>query len=269
MSDYKNEIDKMTWSFSRISCFEQCKYSFYLQYLQDDSETYLPESNYYAELGSYVHLILEMIFKGELTIEEAPAYYAEHFEENVCYKVKQETMDKNYELCANYFAEVDFEWLKDYDILGVEMNVKTNIKGYDFTGYIDLLVQHKVTKDIIIIDHKSATYPLSKKGVVLKSQEHKFDSYKKQMYLYAYYIKEKYGVYPKELWWNYFKTNQFAKIPFSKDEYDKTIMWLDDVIKEIENENNYDSNEDFFFCVNLCNFRNSCEYANDKKQSGW
>lgn len=269
MNNYKEKIDNMVWSFSRLTCFEQCKYAFYLQYLLQDKDTYLPESNFYAELGSYVHSILEMIFKGELTVNEASEYYAEHYKENVCYEVKQDTMDKNYELCANYFAEVDFEWLNDYDILGVELNTRTTICGYEFTGFIDLLIQSKRTKDIIIVDHKSSSYPLTKKGGIQKSLEHKFDLYKKQMYLYAYYVYEKYGVFPKEIWWNYFKSNQFVKIPFEESDYKKTLQWFGNSINKIELESEYPDNEDYFFCGNLCNFRNSCEYEQDRKKNRW
>lgn len=58
MSEYKDDIDKMRWSYSRLTSFEHCKYEFYLNYIVNDDEEYLSEGNFYAEVGSFVHEIL-------------------------------------------------------------------------------------------------------------------------------------------------------------------------------------------------------------------
>ena len=67
-----------------------------------------------------MHSILEKVLKGELNVEDASQYYVEHFDDNVFYETKQNIMDKTYEACADYFASVDFDWLKDFEILGVD-----------------------------------------------------------------------------------------------------------------------------------------------------
>ena len=118
MSKYKKELKNMTWSFSRLSTFDQCKYQFYLDYIINDDDIYLSEGNFYSEVGSYVHDILEKIFNGKIKLEEAGEYFIEHYDDNVVYSVRQSTMNKTIEACADYFAEVDFDWLKDYEILG-------------------------------------------------------------------------------------------------------------------------------------------------------
>ena len=255
----------MIWSFSRVTSFDNCKYSFYLQYLLKNRDLYPPESNYWAEVGSFVHKILEMIFNGELTIDDAPEYYLKNFDKEVVTPAPEKIMANTYEACADYLAIVDFNWLKEYEILGVEKEIALNIKGYKFTGYIDLLIQNKNTKDIIVVDHKSSQYPLGKRGGILSNCKHKFDSYKKQMYLYSLGVYEEYGVYPKEIWWNHFKDGgQFMKIPFDESEYRAAIDWLIDSIHQIEDEAEYPANNsesNYFYCKNLCNFRKSCEYA--------
>lgn len=262
MSEYKDDIDKMRWSYSRLTSYEHCKYEFYLNYIVNDNNQYLSEGNYYAEVGSFVHEILAMIFEGKLTPDEACQYYADNFDNNVCYKVKQSTMDKTYEACASYFAEVDFSWLNDYEILGVEKEVKFTIEGYDFIGYIDLLVRDKRDGKIVVIDNKSSDYPFKLNGEVKKKCENSFRNYKKQMYLYCYAVKELYNEFPKEIWWNHFKDGgKFAKIPFLEEEYKDAVTWMVETIKKIENEDEYDPNMEFFYCNNLCNFRHSCEYA--------
>ena len=266
MSEYKEKIDNMRWSHSRITCYDHCPYSFYLKYIIDDDEQYLAEGNFYAEVGSFVHLILEKIFNGELSVDDASQYYLEHFDDNVFYTTKQSIMDKSYEACAEYFATVDFEWLKDYEILGVEKEVNVETGGYTFIGYIDLLLRHKETKDIYVIDHKSSAYPFKKDGKsVLKKSENDFAKYCKQMYLYSKAVYDEYKEYPKWIVWNHFKDQKIAKIPFVKRDYDESLAWFENVIHRIELDNDFEANEEFFYCHNLCEFRNSCEYANQEE----
>ena len=146
-------------------------------------------------------------------------------------------------LCCGRCKLNQFDWLKDYEIIGVEEEVVTEINGYKFTGFIDLLVKHKERNEYTIIDHKSSAYPLKKDGkTVLKKSEEDFIKYKRQMYLYCKYVFEKYGEYPKWIMWNHFKEQKFVKIPFLKSEYKETIKWFSDTIKSIEKDNKYDAN---------------------------
>lgn len=263
MNEYKDKIDKMKWSYSRITCYNHCPYSFYLKYIIDDDTQYLAEGNYYAEVGSYVHSILEKIFNGELKVEDASQYYVDHFDDNVFYTTKQSAMDKAYEACADYFATVDFDWLEDYEILGVEKEINIDLNGYMFIGYIDLLVRNKETNEISVIDHKSSAYPFKKDGKsVLKKSEEDFSKYKKQMYLYCKSVFDEYGEYPKWIVWNHFKDQKIAKIPFVKEDYDEALKWFSDEIEKVENDETFDANLEFFYCTQLCDFRSSCEYAN-------
>lgn len=273
MSDYKKEIDNMQWSYSRVNSFEHCKYEFYLNYIVDDDSEYLSENNFYAEVGSYVHEILAMIFDGTIKPEEAADYYIEHFDDSVFYKTRQSIMDKTFENCADYFCEADFSWLNNYEILGVELECKFKIKEYNFIGYIDLLLRDKRDNRIVIVDNKSSAYPFRVDGKVKAKEKDSFEKYKKQMYLYSYAVKEKYGELPKEIAWNHFKDGgRFAVIPFEKEEFDESIKWFTDSIKAIRNEKEFPSileeledpkeqNKEYFYCTNLCNFRNSCEYC--------
>ncbi len=266
MSEYKDKIDNMKWSYSRITCYSHCPYSFYLKYIVGDDDQYLAEGNYYAEVGSFVHSILEKIFNGELNLDEALTYYINNFDDNVFYTTKQSTMDRTYEACADYFATVDFEWLKDYEILGVEKEIDIEINGYRFTGYIDLLLRNKKTKEIYVIDHKSSAYPFKKDGKsVLKKSKEDFSKYKKQMYLYCKAVFDEYGEYPKWIVWNHFKEQKMAKIPFVKEDYDESLEWFFNKIKRIENDETFDANLEFFYCTQLCDFRSSCEYANQEE----
>ena len=267
LSKYKDIIDKMEWSYSRLSSFDHCKYEFYLNYIIANDDEYLEESNFYAEVGSYVHEILAKIFNRELTPDEASQYYVDNYNDNVFYKAKQSTMNKTFEACADYFATVDFGWLNDYEILGVEMENKFQIGKYNFVGYIDLLLRDKRDGKIVVVDHKSAPYPFKVNGGVKSNYQSNFNSYKRQMYLYSYAVKQKYDEFPKEIRWNHFKDGgRFASIPFLEEEYYETIKWFEDMIHKVEKEEDFQPMLEFFYCKNLCNFRASCEYC---KMEDW
>lgn len=258
---YEEQVSKMKWSFSRLSNFEHCKYCFFLQYILKDDELYLPEGNYWAENGSAVHETLEKIFRGELPIAEANEYYKKYYKENVFYKAKPETMSSTFEACQKYFEEVDFSWLEYYEILGVELKVDLVIEGYKFIGYIDLLLRRKDNGRIILLDHKSGQYFFTRSGEVKKNMEHSFYNYRKQMYLYSNAVKEMFGQFPDVIVWNHFKDGgKFSKILFNKDDYDEAMKWMIDTIHAVEKEEIFPPTLDFFYCVNLCSFRRSCEY---------
>ena len=259
---YKDTIDAMTWSYSRLSAFAQCKYLFYLRYIVNDDDQYLAEGNYYAEVGSFVHRILEMVLKNELSVEEAGTYFADHFDENVFYKTRKSIMDSRYEACARYFSDLDFTPLIPYEILAVEQRVDIEIEGYSFTGYIDLLLRERETGDILLVDHKSSRYPLSKKtGKPLKTSEPTFASHKRQLLLYSLYVLREYGQYPAKLIWNHFQDGAVVSIPFCEAELTEAKQWFLDTLRSVEAEEAYEPTQDFFFCHNLCEYRHSCEYA--------
>lgn len=263
MGEYSKEIDKMIFSFSRLHSFEHCRYEWYLNYLLKDENgkrIYKNEQNFYAEFGKFCHEILEKILRKELEIKDSSQYYIDNFEEKVVCYVAENTRDKYYYLGLDYFDTIDGKWLEEYEILGIEKKCTFAIDGVKFTGYIDMLIRHKETKKIILIDHKSSEYPLGKRGKVKKKKIPDYESYKKQLYLYCEQIFNEYGVYPDEIAWNYFREQQWLHLPFVKEEYEDAKKWAIDVIKEIHKEENFLPNLDYFYCSNLCGFRNSCDY---------
>lgn len=257
------------WSYSRTTCFMNCKYEFFLQYIVDDDDLYPAEDNYYAQVGSFVHEILAMVFKKELSVDDALEYFIDNYDNYVFYKVRESTMNKTLGLIADYFASLDLDWLKDYYVIGVELEVKFKVGDHSFIGYIDLLLRDKRDGKIVVLDHKSSPYPFKKNGEVKKNSEHSFNLYKKQMYLYCHAVKQLYGEFPKEITWNHFKDGgKLATIPFSQDEYKDTIKWFKKTIKAIQKEKDFEPTQDFFYCNNLCNFRAVCEYNNQSYEEG-
>lgn len=270
LSEYADLISKMRWSYSRLTSFSQCKYGFYLAYIVKDDDLYLNEGNFWAEAGVLVHEILERFFKKEITQQEAAEYFRDHFWDSICYKVKPELMKKKYEQCLDFFENSDLSWLDSYEVLGVEKEIKLTISGYDFIGYIDLLLRDKRDGRLIILDNKSSEYFFTKSGKVKESARHSFEKYEKQMTLYSRGVYEEYGEYPKELHWLHFMDRgKRSIVQFDLHKYEDAVRWLIDQIHEIENEDDFPANYEFFYCKNLCGFRSSCEVAQKEKRKSW
>lgn len=257
--NYKEILDEMTWSFSRIHLYETCPYAFYKKYI----EKTVGEDNYYAENGSLMHETIMKIIKEELSLEDAPAYYIEEYE-NICSKTKTSTMENTFEKCLNYLCTVETLDKEKYEVIWIEEKIYFKIKKYNFTGYPDLILRNKKTGEIILVDHKSLDHFLKKDGTVLKNQLENFNAYKHQMYLYCKWIKEKYGLFPSKIVWNHFKDDgQLTIIDFSENDYDETLEWAEKVIKRIYKDKLFKENKSYMQDYVLCEFRNDCEYKDD------
>lgn len=255
--------DDTRWSYSRVSCFNNCKYEYYLQYVVHDPDLYLPEGNYYAEIGSFCHEILAKIFNQELDVKDAAQYFKDNYDSNVFYETFESTMQNSYDTCLDYFKHLDLSWMQPYEVVGVEKECSFKHGSLQYFGIIDLILRDKSDGAYVILDHKSSSFPFKKDGVsVKKSCENHFESYKRQMYLYCDAVKNEYGEFPKEIIWNHFKYGGLlARIPFVQEDYEKAMKWFSRVIGAAKRERRFQPSQDFFYCKSLCNFRNSCEYA--------
>ena len=256
---YKQELDDMTWSYSRIHSYEQCPYSFYKKYIEKENGL----DNFYAENGKLIHEIHEKILKGELSIEDCVNYYIEEFD--FIGERERENIETNtLNACVDYLSVVDFAELDKYNIIGIEQKIETKIGKFNVIGFIDLLIEDKDTGDIIVLDHKSSKYMLKKNGDVLKGKEKDFLGYKHQLYLYSKWVIEKYGKTPRYLVWNHFKDMKVCKVNFKQEEYEETIKWFKSLIKKIYKDEEFEANKDYVMCNSLCDYRRICEYKNEE-----
>ena len=250
----------MTWSFSRLNSFYNCPYEWRLHYMDCNKS----ENGFFGEYGSLIHKILEKYEKGELSLFELNDYYEEHFSESVPHDAPPnkyvDIKQSYYEKGLDYFNNIDLD-LDKYEVLGVEKEVRFQIAGKDFVGYIDLLLKEKETGKIIILDHKSASIKILKNGKVSKSDQEHVREFIRQLCLYAIPIIEEYG-HVDELWWNLFKDKNWLKMPFNKEDYDEAIQWAEDTLKLIETEKEWlPNNSSSYYCNYLCGQRNNaCEY---------
>lgn len=259
MNEDRFIIDTMTWSFSRLNSWHTCQYGFWLKYVECNQGI----NNFFGQYGSYIHKILEMYAKGELSIFEISQYYEDHWSENVTYDAPPNKFvdlgQSYYEKGLEYLDNIDLI-LDDYDLLGVEKEVKFELGGYEFVGYIDLLLREKSSGKIIVLDHKSHSLKLKKNGEVSKSDEKTIQDFKRQLYLYSIQVKKEYG-HVDYLEWNLFKDRNHYRIPFKQEELDEAINWVLETIEDIKNTTVYTPSPDMFFCNFLCDQReNACEY---------
>lgn len=251
-------ISTMEWSYSRLISYNQCPYGFYLKYVECNEG----ESNFYAQYGSFVHKILEKYAKGELTLGLTDYYEENYYSEVTCpappnkfADIGQTYHDKGLDFLENIDLELD-----EYKILGVEKKVKFKIGKYDMIGYVDLLLKDK-DGNLTIVDHKSGSIKITKTGLLSKTSEEHFKSYKRQLYLYSIAIINEFGVKPKYLKWNLFKDRKYIQIEFDDKGFEETKEWAVKTIKAIENDENFYPNPSAYFCQNICDMRNcACEY---------
>ena len=252
-------IDNMLWSFSRLNSFYNCPHEWYEKYIMCQ----YGENGFFGEFGSCCHTVLEKYAKGEISIFELSQEYEKEFTETVVHDaphnkyvdIKQSYYDKG----LDYFDNIDLD-LTNYEILGVEKEVRFKIGDKDFIGFIDLLLKEKETGKIIILDHKSASIKFLKSGKVSKKDQGHVREFIRQLCLYSVAVIEEYGKVD-ELWWNLFKDRNWLKLQWTQEDYDEAIKWAEDTIKLIENEREYPCNPDFYYCYHLCSQRNNaCPY---------
>ena len=250
-------IDNMTWSFSRLHMYEQCRYAFYLKYIEKREG----ESNFYASNGKSMHEVFESLFKQEIEINDCPKAYSDKFD-LICEEVRPSVMENAYVKCIDYLCEMDDIDRETYEIIGVEMKLEFTIHGLKFQGYADLVIRNKITGEVILVDHKQATHFMKKDGVTpLKGQLDNYLAYKKQMYIYCMGLRKQYGIQLDKLAWHHFKDGgAVTVIPYEENEEIEAINWAMSVIDEIKHDETFEAIHSYMSCKELCDFRNDCEY---------
>lgn len=247
----------MDWSYSRVNLYRSCPYSWFLQYILDKDKT----SNFYSEYGTFIHDLLARFYKNEATRDSILTEYMWKFNSNVISKVNAKTFEtmrvKYFEAGANYLET--FEPFKFKKLIGVEKKISFKIGDYSFVGYIDL-AGFLEDDEIEIIDHKSKDLkPRSKRKTQTLTDE-ELDTYLIQLYLYSIAIFEEFGKYPKYLTFNCFKNGEIIRELFDIKKLEEAKDWCLRTIHRIEKDTNWLATGDWYFCNNLCNNRNICEY---------
>lgn len=263
-SIYKDRLDQMVWSYSRVNSYAQCPYGWKLHYLDHVQQI----GSAFAEWGSLCHSIFEDYAKGNLMeYELGDTYVARYYEylHNEFPPTRGQPLDqKYYERGFELFST--FEGFSGrWEIIGVELEVNLEVGGRKFTGFIDLLARDRETKQLLVIDHKSKSK--------FKNAKEQSD-YAHQLYLYAAWVYQEYGEYPAKLIFNMFRVDEVVVIDFDINELELAKQWFTETINRIyEDVDFWDKivlmyeqknlplsqyKNDDFFCKWLCGSRKHC-----------
>lgn len=255
---YKKILDKMMWSYSRLTAYENCPYCWYLRYIEEQDGC----GSFYAENGKAMHTVFDELIKGELTIEDAALRYSELFSE-IQSKTKQDIMDKTYDSCVEYLCELNGDIIDEYKTAS-EVYITWKIGKHVFRGYIDLILTDK-DGNMIIVDHKSSAPFLKKDGTPYANLKDTYEGYKRQLYLYAEAVHQKYGVYPTKLVFHHFKDGgKLTVVDFNEEEKKEAVEWALGVIKKIYKDVEFLAVPKTGFCYRLCDYRYDCDYTGDE-----
>ena len=262
MSVYKNILDKILLSFSTLHGYEECQYSFYLRRIEEITG----KSNAYAQSGSFGHDIFCELFQKKMTKQEALDKVINEFEDSITEEMSEDSIQKKMTALYEYIEQLDLDgFFKKYKVLGVEKKFLWEIFDHKMIGFADLILKRKSDGKIILVDHKSAGHFMKKDGVTpLKNQEENFETYKKQMYLYADAMKKTMGCFPDIIVWNHFLDGgKKTVIQFDMDDYEKSLQWTKNIIEKIYEDEEFIAQQKYMLCNVLCDYRDICEYKDE------
>lgn len=252
--DYGPLIDTMTWSASRIKAFEQCPYGWFLHYILFPDQPGIPK--FYTSYGSFMHSLLEGYYRGELTKEDMLTRFLTGFQTEVRgRRPKPSTVQKYIDSGVNYLSGFT---PPPWETVGVEIKLRFRIQNFPFIGIIDHLGRDE--SGLIITDNKSRELqPRSgREKPTLKDKE--LDEMLRQLYLYAVAVEQEYGELPSKLCFNCFRNNQLIIEPFQIDAFEETKKWAIQQIEEIRKTEEFEPNENFFYCPWICEMSDRCKY---------
>jgi hypothetical protein len=255
---YRPLIEDMTWSYSRVGCFKDCRYRFYLKYIDKCKSVPM----FYSSFGSFIHKLLEKYYKGELTQSQLVSEYLLNFQSEV-------KGDRPSEKAATDYFNQGLDYFKnftpfDMETLGVEKRLKFEINGIPVVGIADYIGE----KDgkLYLIDNKSrALKPRSHRKTPTQN-DLTINEMLKQLYLYSYGIKEEYGRFPDKLCFNCFRTQTFIEEDFNPDTYKSVITGFEKEIERIKNVSDFSPYIDWFPCNFICDVSHECCYFDRGKR---
>lgn len=237
-------IDNMVFSFSNVNSFETCPYCWFKNYAMGERTG---ESNAFAEYGTMMHEIFELIDKKLIDESKAIDMMENRMTDIDLPMAFGHDLNKSYKEQAVTAINNHYTPLK---ILGLEEKVQFKVGDYSFVGYIDQVLEDS-DGEIILLDHKSKASFKSKKEQA---------EYARQLYLYSVAIKNFYGKYPKELRFNMFRKQNLIKIEFKEKDLEESKDWVINTIDKIKKTTLFSPTDNEFLCNNLCDHRNDFEH---------
>jgi len=261
-STYDFIIEGIRFSYSSVSTFETCPYSFKMTYIDK-----LPRAqNFFGEYGSLIHLCMEKYFLGELEPFELSGYFQENYQKLVPTPPPPypEGMEERYiQAGIDFFNTFHFD-KENYEVVQVEgkLDFALPITTGMFTGRPDLVLKSKKTEKLSLVDFKtSAPFWTDKRTGNERTDKKKLNGYYNQMFVYTYGLRKQYGMKIDEITLWFTRPHKMVTIPWTAKKENEAIRHIEGLIEKIKNEEEFPyNNSQQYFCDNLCSVRSFCEY---------
>lgn len=240
-------LDAMDWSYSRVSSFDQCPRMFYLTYLLCMDRV----DNAFAQWGTLAHSLLERYFRGQAELWDLSGLYKGEYSKAVTERFPFPRLEESYyDRGLEYFDTFGGQLGDEEKVITVEDRYTSKLRGVPVVGVIDLVLSNG--SGLIVCDHKS-------RGRWKSKEERR--KYLRQLNLYAIRVKEAYGEWPRELWFNKFREGILDREPFNIATARADATWFLRSIDSIYKAERFPAKPDRFFCDHLCSVREHCEYS--------
>lgn len=245
-------MEDAVWSYSRVECFDDCPYRFFLKYIKE----YKDSPQFYSSYGSFMHKLIEGYYKGENKKEELETKFLLGFSSNVKGARPAESTVLKYITAGR-------EYLKrfspiPFNVIEVEKRIKFQINDVKVVGILDYIGERD--GELCIVDNKSRELKPRSKRKQPTAKDKELDEMLKQLYVYAAAVKQEYGRFPKYLCFNCFRNGVFIEEEFNMDAYNETIAWFLENVEKIKDSDDFPPYIDFFSCNYICGVRDECCY---------
>jgi hypothetical protein len=245
-------IKEKVYSYSRLDKFETCPFSYHCTY-----NLKLPEiGNDWSTGGSFLHEAVENVLKELILHSEASDWF--YFGTPILSfdNMRKEYAEKWVNECIAFLDHLPDVFAKfEGEVVGIEGEGVVTISGRKVKLFADLVLFDG--KDYYIWDWKTSG--------IDGFRGKKFETKKRQLYIYARYVKEKYGKYPKSMSFYMARYNEKLTEVFDLKEYNKVAAWVDDVAGKIEAETKWEKKPSWFWCKNICG-QTACPENGNYKQ---
>lgn len=276
--------DKERFSFSKLSCFHECKMQYYLQYIKKVEQ----KDNIYSNLGTCIHDILEkrqneMDFNANEDINK----FIDEVEMNEIFGIDfpSEKIKEDYIKCITHCLKT----LQPFEgEIEIEKKVEFEIDGIPIVGYVDC-IEHLPDGTCNIYDYKTSSMYSKKQletkafqlilyGLGLESLGYKINEISWIMLKYCTIKgarKEK-NIKRSELEDNQEYRPCIFKYPYNKQEKERCIKWVKETVNEIDNckeFNQWESKEitkfTTFGCQQICSVCHHCQAFKEYKKNNF